>query len=134
MSLLTIPTETAQETIDALERVRQLFEAGCLQSAFWHRFAATVHSPIGQAPGHYGIRLRAAPKVTFARNEVAFDDPTGTDHDALGEGLRKAIYNYMHGLGLDADVRTWFGPGRRARRGVPPTTVPRDLIARALGR
>ncbi|MBL8947427.1 MAG: radical SAM protein [Myxococcales bacterium] len=128
------PTETAQETIDALERVRQLFEAGCLQSAFWHRFAATVHSPIGQAPGHYGIRLRAAPKVTFARNEVAFDDPTGTDHDALGEGLRKAIYNYMHGLGLDADVRTWFGPGRRARRGVPPTTVPRDLIARALGR
>ena len=29
------PTETAQDTIDALERVRQLFAEGCVQSAFW---------------------------------------------------------------------------------------------------
>ena len=43
------PTETEQETVDALERVRQLFAAGCIQSAFWHRFAATAHSPIGLA-------------------------------------------------------------------------------------
>src|SRR5439155_12655349 len=96
------PTETAQETIDSLERVRQLFAAGCLQSAFWHRFAATAHSPIGQAPQLFGIRLRPEPAVTFARNDLAFDDPTGTDHDLLGEGLRKALYNYMHGVGLDA--------------------------------
>jgi radical SAM superfamily enzyme YgiQ (UPF0313 family) len=44
------PTETAQDTIDALDRVRQLFAAGCIQSAYWHRFAATAHSPIGWAP------------------------------------------------------------------------------------
>ncbi len=129
------PTETTQETIDALERVRQLFAAGCLQSAFWHRFAATVHSPIGLAPESFGIRLRPKPH-TFARNEVPFDDPTGTDHDGLGEGLRKAIYNYMHGLGLDRDVRSWFGAGtRKGKRrefGVPASTVPRDLVARAL--
>src|SRR5205085_6120304 len=63
------PTETEQETVDALERVRQLFAAGCLQSAFWHRFAATAHSPIGLAPQRFGIQLRRAPKATFARND-----------------------------------------------------------------
>jgi hypothetical protein len=125
------PTETAQETVDALERVRQLFSAGCIQSAFWHRFAATAHSPIGLAPARYGIRV-AAPvaQPLFARNELPFTDPTGTDHDRLGVGLRKAVYNYMHGLGLDADVRSWWKPAR----GIPRPQVPADLIERALAR
>jgi radical SAM superfamily enzyme YgiQ (UPF0313 family) len=123
------PTQTAQETIDSLERVRQLFEAGCIQSGFWHRFAATVHSPIGKEPHLYGITLRAKPGVTFARNEVSFDDPTGCDHDFFAEGLRKALYNYMHGLGFEKDPRSWFGKGF-AR--LPRVTVPRDLVERAL--
>ena len=121
------PTETTQDTVDALERVRQLFVEGCIQSAFWHRFTATAHSPIGRAPELYGIRLRPAATATpFARNDLAFEDPTGVDHDALGVGLRRALYNYMHGLGLDEDPRSWFA-GR-----VPPTTVTPDLIVRAL--
>ncbi|MBA3452724.1 MAG: radical SAM protein [Deltaproteobacteria bacterium] len=121
------PTETAQDTVDALERVRQLFVEGCIQSAFWHRFAATAHSPIGKQPALFGIKLSRAPKVTFARNEVAFVDPTGCDHDAFAPGLRKALYNYMHGLGLDVDPRTWF-----AMKKVPKITVPPDLVRRAL--
>jgi len=125
------PTETEQETVDALERVRQLFEAGCIQSAFWHRFAATAHSPIGLAPDVYGIRLHPEPAVSFARNEIGFDDPTGCDHDFLGDGLRRALYNFMHGLGLDADVRSWF-PARGKRR-VPMPKVAPDLIRSALG-
>ena len=135
------PTETEQETVDALERVRQLFDAGCIQSAFWHRFAATVHSPIGLQPKKYGIRVFRE-RAAFARNELPFEDPTGTDHDLLGEGLRKALYNYMHGVGLDLDVRSWFSGARpsgasRARlrprqRRVPTTQVPADLIANAL--
>jgi radical SAM superfamily enzyme YgiQ (UPF0313 family) len=131
------PTETAQDTIDALERVRQLFEAGCVQSAFWHRFTATAHSPIGRAPALYGIRLRPAPVATFARNDLAFDDPTGCDHDYFAAGLRKAVYNFMHGVGLDADPRSWFDPPARRKRGqrtpqLPRVTVPPDLIRRAL--
>jgi hypothetical protein len=139
------PTETEQDTIDALDRVRQLFAAGCIQSAYWHRFAATAHSPIGLRPKEYGITLRPTPIVTFARNDLVFDDPVGTDHDALGGGLRKALYSYMHGIGFDEDVRVWFEPpknGRRrgARQGrgrgatfaVPATTVPPDLIERCL--
>ena len=129
------PTETAQETIDSLERVRQLFAAGCLQSAFWHRFAATAHSPIGVSPELFGIRLHREPKVTFARNDLGFDDPTGCDHDLLGAGLRTALYNYMHGIGLEADVRTWFppAPGKRAARAaVPGPTVDPEFVVKAL--
>ncbi|GAC1451807.1 MAG: radical SAM protein [Steroidobacteraceae bacterium] len=140
------PTETAQDTVDALERVRQLFAAGCIQSAYWHRFAATAHSPIGLHPQKYGITLRPPADVRFAHNDIEFDDPVGADHDFLGHGLRKALYNYMHGVGLDADVREWFKPapagrrrsgrqpGRRgARPSIPLTTVPPDLIERVLG-
>jgi radical SAM superfamily enzyme YgiQ (UPF0313 family) len=127
------PTQTEAETIDSLERVRQLFEAGCIQSAFWHRFAATAHSPIGREPNRYGIRvLDNRDEVTFARNELPFVDTTGCDHESLGKGLRKAIYNYMHGVGLDVDVRTWFGTGKKSAK-LPRPRVPRDLIRRALG-
>lgn len=129
------PTETAQDTVDSLERVRQLFAAGCIQSAFWHRFTATVHSPIGKQPALFGITLRSAPRITFATNEVAFEDPTGCDHDFFAPGLRKALYNYMHGLGLDADPRSWFevrGRGRVKAPRVPPASVAPDLIQRAL--
>ena len=120
------PTQTVQDTVDALEYVRQLFAAGCIQSGFFHRFACTVHSPVGLHPEQYGVRLKPLPEVTFAKNDVGFIDPTGVDHDALGIALNKALYNYMHGIGLDQDVRGWFA-GR-----VPRTTVPRNFIARAL--
>jgi radical SAM superfamily enzyme YgiQ (UPF0313 family) len=132
------PTETEQETVDALERVRQLFAEGCIQSGFWHRFAATAHSPIGLRPHLFGIRLGPEPPASFARNEVPFVDPTPCDHERLGPGLRKALYNFMHGVGLDEDVRVWFEPpaeagARRARvRSVPPPQVPPNLIQRAL--
>jgi len=125
------PTETEQETVDSLERVRQLFAAGCIQSGFWHRFAATAHSPIGMQPELFGIRLAPEPHVTFARNEIPFEDPVECDHARLGPGLRKALYNFMHGVGLDADVRTWFG-SRRSRHRVPAPEVPADLITQAL--
>jgi radical SAM superfamily enzyme YgiQ (UPF0313 family) len=140
------PTETEQETVDSLERVRQLFAEGCIQSAFWHRFAATAHSPIGQRPDRFGIRLGPEPPATFARNELPFVDPTGCDHERLGPGLRKALYNFMHGVGLDEDVRRWFdapapvrgararAKGRRAgaSASVPAPQVPPNLIRRAL--
>jgi len=125
------PTQTVQDTVDALEYVRQLFAAGCIQSGFFHRFACTVHSPVGLHPEQFGIqlqtRLQPLPAVTFAKNDVAFIDPTGVDHDALGIALNKALYNYMHGIGLDEDVRNWFSMR------VPRTRVPRHFIERALG-
>jgi len=120
------PTQTVQDTVDALEYVRQLFAAGCIQSGFFHRFACTVHSPVGLEPAKYGITLQPLPPVTFAKNDIGFIDPTGTDHDALGVGLKKAVYNFMHGIGLEEDVRTWFDVP------VPKAKVGRQRIAKAL--
>jgi len=123
------PTQTVQETVDSLEYVRQLFENGCIQSGFFHRFTCTVHSPVGKDPKAYGIELVPLPPVTFAKNDIAFIDPTGTDHDSLGHGLKKAIYNYMHGIAIDQDVKTWFDlPGQKT----PKTTISRQAIAKAL--
>ena len=70
------PTQTVQDTVDALEYVRQLFENGCIQSGFFHRFACTVHSPVGQNPAEYGVILPELPPATFARNDIPFIDPT----------------------------------------------------------
>ncbi|MEG0555200.1 MAG: radical SAM protein, partial [Comamonas sp.] len=120
------PTQTVQDTVDALEYVRQLFLNGCIQSGFFHRFSCTVHSPVGLNPEEYGIELPPLPPGDFAKNDRPFIDPTGVDHDALGGALKKAIYNFMHGIGLDEDVRMWF-PFK-----VPKPTVKRDRIARAL--
>ncbi|HWH78234.1 MAG TPA: radical SAM protein, partial [Candidatus Binatus sp.] len=120
------PTQTVQETVDSLEYVRQLFEAGCIQSGFFHRFTCTVHSPVGKNPEQYGVEILPLPKISFAKNDVGFIDPTGVDHDALGIALNKALYNYMHGIGLKTDVRSWF-VGK-----VPRTKITRGYIARAL--
>ncbi|MDP4075629.1 radical SAM protein [Acidovorax sp. A1169] len=120
------PTQTVQDTVDALEYVRQLFANGCIQSGFFHRFACTVHSPVGKAPEEYGVTLEPLPPVSFAKNDIGFHDPTGVDHDALGGALKKAIYNYMHGIGVEEDVRSWF-PFK-----VPKTTVQRNRIEKAL--
>jgi len=120
------PTQTVQDTVDALEYVRQLFETGCIQSGFFHRFACTVHSPVGKNPEDYGVTLQPLPPVTFAKNDIGFIDPTGVDHDALGAALKKALYNFMHGIGLEEDVRSWFDFP------VPKTKVQRHRIARAL--
>ena len=120
------PTQTVHDTVDALEYVRQLFAAGCIQSGFFHRFACTVHSPVGKNPEEFGVTLVPLPKVTFANNDIAFIDPTGVDHDRLGKALNKALYNYMHGIGLEADVRQWFDER------VPRPRVGRRFIAQAL--
>lgn len=101
------PSQTIQETVDSLERVRQLFEAGCIQSGFWHRFSVTVHSPVGKNPERYGISLKPV-KSTFANNDIEFSDPIGCDPEPLSYGLKKALYNYMHGMSLDEDIRSWF--------------------------
>jgi len=121
------PTQTVQDTVDALEYVRQLFAAGCIQSGFFHRFTCTVHSPVGKNPESYGVTLQPLPAVAFAKNDINFNDATGIDHDALGLALKKALYNYMHGIGLDADVRSWFA-GKPPRTTVPKTFVTRSLI------
>ena len=77
------PTETAQETVDSLEVVRQLFQAGIVQSGYWHRFSMTAHSPVGKNPAKYKVAAIGPEPGPFAWNDLWHDDPTGTDHEAV---------------------------------------------------
>ncbi|WP_333876715.1 B12-binding domain-containing radical SAM protein [Flavobacterium sp.] len=101
------PTQTVQETIDSLEMVRQLFEIGVLQSGFWHQFAMTAHSPVGMFPEQFGVIPEMKP-ITFANNDIQFKDQTGIHHDRFSFGLKKSLFNYMHGIGFDYDLQEWF--------------------------
>ena len=120
------PTQTAQETIDALEMVRQLFQAGVLQSGFWHRFAMTAHSPVGLAPADFKVEMVGPDFGGFADNDLFHNDPLGADHDLFSEGLRKSLFNYMHGAGFDMRLQDWF------EFDVPRTTVPKKYIETCL--
>ena len=103
-----LPGETIAETVDALERVRQLFAAGLIQSAFWHRFVATAHSPVGLNPAAHGIRITGPSFGGFAENDLTHEDPKGRAPAWLGEGLRRATMNYLEGQGLAVPVPRWF--------------------------
>jgi hypothetical protein len=102
------PTETLQESVDALETVRRMFDEGIVQSAFWHRYAMTCHSPSGLNPEAYGARRVTLKPNPFCNNEVDWEPGFDYDIDAVGAALRLATYNYMNGLGLDQPVRSWF--------------------------
>ncbi|GAK94888.1 hypothetical protein JCM19298_1718 [Nonlabens ulvanivorans] len=101
------PTQTVQETVDSLEMVRQLFELGIIQSGYWHQFALTAHSPVGLNPEEFGITPKLNP-ISFANNDVQFDDPTGVNHEQFSYGLKKSLFNYMHGIGFELDLQDWF--------------------------
>ena len=120
------PTQTEQETVDALEIVRQFFRERLIQSAFWHQFTATVHSDVGRHPEQYRCAIIDRPAGTFARNDLVHEDPTGCNHQAYAQGLKKAAYNFMHGLGTDLPVKTWFDFK------VPAASIKRSYVLQAI--
>lgn len=115
------PTQTVQETVDSLEMVRQLFEMGILQSGFWHQFSMTAHSPIGQNPDEFGVSPLKK-EILFANNDVDFTDKTGIDHSKFGYGLKKSLFNYMHGINFEIPLQEWFDFK------IPRTTIHPDYI------
>ncbi len=120
------PTQTTQETVDSLENVRQLFESGVVQSGFWHQFAMTSHSPVGLNPKKYGV-VRTGPEFGgFADNDLYHDDPQGADHEAFSAGLKKSLFNFMHGVGFDFPLADWFDFK------IPKTSVAPNFIENVL--
>lgn len=117
------PSQTVHETIDALEVVRQFFENGLIQSGFWHRFALTCHSIVAQNTAKYNIVINNPAPNPFANNEICFTDKVKTPVDELGDGLSRAMYNYLNGVGIDMPVHKWFGIS------VQKTKLPPGLIA-----
>ncbi len=120
------PTQTAQETIDSLEMVRQLFEIGVIQSGYWHRFAMTAHSPVGKNPGIYDVKQVGPEFGGFAHNDLVHEDPTGCDHELFSHGLKSSLFNYMHGICFDFPLSEWFDFE------TPSTRIPEDYIENCL--
>ncbi|MBL0056342.1 MAG: radical SAM protein [Chitinophagaceae bacterium] len=120
------PTQTAQETIDSLEMVRQMFETGIMQSAFWHLFTMTAHSPVGLDPAKFGVTKLMEEIGRFANNDIRHADPGGADHESFSFGLKKSLLNYMHGACFDYPLQKWFD------HKVPKTTVPPDHILKVI--
>lgn len=115
------PTQTIQETVDSLEIVRQLFEMGILQSGFWHQFAMTAHSPVGQNPEEFGV-IPIKQEILFANNDIDFTDKTGIDHSKFSFGLKKSLFNFMHGINFEIPLQDWFDFK------IPETTIHPDYI------
>ncbi len=122
------PTQTEQETIDALEMVRQMFEAGVIQSGFWHQFAMTAHSPVGLAPAAFEVEKIGPSFDGFADNDLVHNDPLGCEHELFSEGLKRSLFNYMNGIGLDFPVNDWFDFQ------TPETSISSDFIEKSLTR
>jgi len=120
------PTQTIQETVDSLEMVRQLFEAGILQSGFWHQFAMTAHSPVGLYPERFGVVKETEAIGTFANNDINYIDKTGIDHNKFSYGLKKSLFNFMHGICLDYKLQEWFDFK------IPKVSIPADFIDKAI--
>ncbi len=120
------PTQTVQETVDSLEMVRQLFEVGVLQSGFWHQFAMTAHSPVGLYPEKFGVVKETEVIGSFANNDINYIDSTGIDHDKFSFGLKKSLFNFMHGICFDYSLQEWFDFK------IPKTKISADFIFNAL--
>ena len=116
------PTQTEQETIDSLEVVRQLFEKNCIQSAFWHLFTTTVHSPIGKNPEAFGIQITGPAFEGFAQNDLYHNDLQGANHTKYTKGLNLALHNYLNKAGFNKELQHWFSFS------IPKTNHPKDLI------
>ena len=120
------PTQTAQETVDSLEMVRQMFELGILQSGFWHQFAMTAHSPVGMYPAQFGVKIENPIIGSFANNDLVHHDPKGTNHDNFSYGLKKSLFNFMQGIGFDLPLQDWF------EFKIPRTKVSKNYIEMAV--
>jgi hypothetical protein len=136
--------EDEQEILDSAEILRQLFAAGLLDSAFWHKFVLTRHSRIyaeWRAGRHPGLQVRDAGEAPleaalpgeaplgqasrFACNDLAF---AGEERfDRYTEALDCLLAAWMAG-DTAGPVATAF-PGKP-----PPPTVPPDLILGLLDR
>ncbi len=102
------PTESVQETIDSMEVVRQMFEAGIIQSGFWHQFALTAHSPVGLNPERFQIKKIQDQVGTFANNDIDYTDEIGVAPQKFSQGLKTSLYNYMQSNGFDLPLHKWF--------------------------
>ena len=115
--------DTPQTIVDSMETLRQFFESGLLDSAFWHKFVLTRNSTVynqWQKEGKLSLVSSEEASSAFARNNLHFKGEE--KFNKFGPALETALNSWMHGDRLAQNVQKWFDFQ------VPKPTVPRDFI------
>jgi len=120
--------DTPQSIIDSMETLRQLFAAGLLDSAFWHKFVLTKNSQV-YSEWEQGKHPELKPIIPkkhgmFAKNNLYFEGEK--NYEKFGAGLETALEAWMHGDKLDMNVRKWFSFD------VPQPSIPKNFIEKAI--
>nr|MDA3838111.1 B12-binding domain-containing radical SAM protein [Candidatus Delongbacteria bacterium] len=102
------PGESEQDLINSAEASRQMFKAGIVDSAYWHRFSLTCHSDVYRNKEKYRIKIFNDKVNPFANNDVKYIDLDNKNIDNYSSGLKKLVYNLMLGSCLDNDIQSWF--------------------------
>lgn len=115
--------DTPQTIIDSMETLRQFFEAGLLDSAFWHKFVLTRNSTVynqWKKAGTLDLVSSEEASSAFARNNLHFKGEE--KFNKFGAPLETSLNCWMHGDRLDQHVQKWFDFQ------VPKPTVNRTFI------
>lgn len=101
--------QSEQDLINSMETLRQMFAAGLLDSAFWHKFSLTKHSTVyreWQQGKHPDLKPLPAPKTQFAENDIHWEGEHKSDR--YSEPLNVALELWMHGEKLNKNVESFF--------------------------
>lgn len=116
--------DTPQDIINSMETLRQFFEVGLLDSAFWHKFVLTRNSRI-YGEWEKGLHKELKPienkeKGIFAKNNLHFEGEN--KYSKFGRGLDSAVNSWMHGDKLEMKVTKWFDFS------VPEPTIQKNFV------
>lgn len=117
-------SQSVQDLIDSMETLRQLFEAGLLDSAFWHKFTLTLHSTVYEEykKGKYPeLKILSQKKTQFAKNDLHFEGEEKSEK--FSAPLNAALELWMHGEKLSKPVESYF-PFK-----MPKPSIAKDYIA-----
>ena len=117
-------SQSVQDLIDSMETLRQLFEAGLLDSAFWHKFTLTLHSTVYEEykKGKYPeLKILPQKKTQFAKNDLHFEGEEKSEKSSAP--LNAALELWMHGEKLSKPVESYF-PFK-----MPKPSIAKDYIA-----
>ena len=115
--------QSEQDLINSMETLRQMFAAGLLDSAFWHKFSLTKHSTVyreWQQRKHPDLKPLPAPKTQFAENDIHWEGEHKSDR--YSEPLNVALELWMHGEKLNKSAETFF-PFK-----MPKPTIAKDFV------
>lgn len=126
--------DTPQSIVNSMETLRQFFEAGLLDSAFWHKFVLTRNSTVytdwkkGLHPELKPIEVSSKKAKDsgniFANNNLHFEGEN--KYDKFGLALDSAVNSWMHGDKLQMKVQKWFDFQ------VPAPTIPHDYVEKLI--